>query len=226
MKIDSMAINTSKPHQLRLLSSEVGILSQPDGSANLYHGDTSILAAVYGPTQVRINKEKIDKATVEVLYKAKVGLPSCNDKFQQDFIRNTCETAIITSLHPRTAINIIIQEMHNSGSLLACSINAAFLALLDACVPLQFTVVAVCCAIDTEGEITLDPKLNQEKTASAIMTFAFDSKDKNLIMSNTSGIYTKEKYQICLALCREASAQIFCSYREAITKKISKSLTC
>ena len=221
-----MTLNTSNQHQLRVLSSEVGTLSQPDGSANLYHGDTSILAAVYGPTMVRMNKEQIDKATVEVLYKAKVGLPSCNDKFQQEFIRNSCETAILASLHPRTAINIIIQEMHNSGSLLACSINAAFLALLDACVPLQFTVAAVCCAVDTEGEIILDPKLSQEKCASAVMTFAFDSRDKNLITSTTTGTFTKEKYQICLALCRDVSSQLFDFYRESITKKISKSLTC
>uniref|UniRef100_A0A8C0H9Q7 Uncharacterized protein n=1 Tax=Chelonoidis abingdonii TaxID=106734 RepID=A0A8C0H9Q7_CHEAB len=46
-------------------------LGRPDGSA----GDTSVLAGLYGPAEVKISKELYDKATVEVLLKPKVGLP-------------------------------------------------------------------------------------------------------------------------------------------------------
>lgn len=39
-------------------------------------GDTSVLAGVYGPAEVKVSKEIYDRATLEVLVQPKVGLPS------------------------------------------------------------------------------------------------------------------------------------------------------
>ena len=41
-------------------------------------GTTQILAAAYGPVEVKANKEIIDRATLEVIFKPKVGLPGKN----------------------------------------------------------------------------------------------------------------------------------------------------
>ena len=38
-----------------------------------FSGDTSVMAAVYGPADVNQRKEILDKATVEVVLKNKVG---------------------------------------------------------------------------------------------------------------------------------------------------------
>lgn len=38
-------------------------------------GDTSVMAGVYGPAEVKVNKEIYDRATLEVLVQPKVGLP-------------------------------------------------------------------------------------------------------------------------------------------------------
>lgn len=38
-------------------------------------GDTQVMAAVYGPVEVRMNKELLDKSLVEVIFRPKVGLP-------------------------------------------------------------------------------------------------------------------------------------------------------
>lgn len=46
-----------------------------------FEGDTSVLAGVYGPAEVKVSKEIYDRATVEVLIQPKVGLPS---KFSLD----------------------------------------------------------------------------------------------------------------------------------------------
>ena len=40
-----------------------------------FPGDTSVMAAVYGPAEVMQRKEILDKATVEVVLKNKIGLP-------------------------------------------------------------------------------------------------------------------------------------------------------
>uniref|UniRef100_A0A8D2L9B4 Exosome component 5 n=1 Tax=Varanus komodoensis TaxID=61221 RepID=A0A8D2L9B4_VARKO len=60
---------------LRRIVCEQGPLSRPDGSASWMQGDTSVLAGVYGPTEVKVSKEIYDKATLEVLLRPKVGLP-------------------------------------------------------------------------------------------------------------------------------------------------------
>lgn len=39
-------------------------------------GDTSVMAGVYGPAEVKVSKEIYDRATLEVLVQPKVGLPS------------------------------------------------------------------------------------------------------------------------------------------------------
>lgn len=41
--------------------------------------------------------------------------PAVHDRIKENFIRNICECALVTTLHPRTAINIITQEMQDSG---------------------------------------------------------------------------------------------------------------
>lgn len=42
---------------------------------SLCQGSTEALAAVYGPSEVRMNKEIIDKATIECNFRPKSGLP-------------------------------------------------------------------------------------------------------------------------------------------------------
>ncbi|XP_064617588.1 exosome complex component RRP46-like [Liolophura sinensis] len=213
----------SEVGQLRPMKSSVSVLSRPDGSANVCQGNTCVIAAVYGPSEVKMSKEIIDKATVEVTFKPKTGLPGCAEKLEERLLRNTCETVILAALHPRSSISIIVQELQNSGSLLATSVNAACLALLDACVPMKCIAAAVCAIIDADGQIQLDPTELQEKTASAWVTFAFDSKNFDVITVKTSGIFTQEQFQSCLLACREASKSVFKFYRDAMEKKLSKS---
>ena len=38
-------------------------------------GNTHVIAAAYGPAEVRASKELIDKATLEVVFRPKVGMP-------------------------------------------------------------------------------------------------------------------------------------------------------
>ncbi|XP_072346281.1 exosome complex component RRP46-like isoform X2 [Scyliorhinus torazame] len=126
-------------------------------------GDTTVLAAVYGPAEVKVSKEIFDKATLDVLLKPKVGLPSVAEKSKEQMIRNTCEATILTALHPRSSITIVLQVIHDSGSLLSCCLNAACMALMDAGLPMRSVFCGVTCVIDSNGEILLDPTTKIEK---------------------------------------------------------------
>lgn len=72
------------------------------------------MASVYGPIDVKIQNLRIDKAHVEVYYRPKSGLPSVGDRLREKIIRNTCETALLAVLYPRTAITIQLQEMEDN----------------------------------------------------------------------------------------------------------------
>ncbi|XP_072346292.1 exosome complex component RRP46-like isoform X5 [Scyliorhinus torazame] len=151
------------PQQLRPFCCEHSLLSRPDGSACFTQGDTTVLAAVYGPAEVKVSKEIFDKATLDVLLKPKVGLPSVAEKSKEQMIRNTCEATILTALHPRSSITIVLQVIHDSGSLLSCCLNAACMALMDAGLPMRSVFCGVTCVIDSNGEILLDPTTKIEK---------------------------------------------------------------
>ena len=224
---EKMKMNTDDkpeaPH-LRPMNCELSQLSRPDGSAYFSQGDTSVISAVYGPGEVRIMKEQLDKATVDVVYKPKSGLPQCVDKSRERIIRNTCETVLITSLHPRSSVNITVQELQDSGSFLATSVNSACLALLDASISMKCLVAAVHCCISEKGDITLDPTSKEEEGSVANITFVFDSRDKNIITVAGNGKFTKEQFNKCLAVCQEASTFLFTFFKESMKKKMSKSV--
>lgn len=217
-------VDESSVSVLRPLTCEMGSLSRCDGSGTLFQGDTCVLTCVYGPTEVRINKEQLDKATVEVVYKPKSGLPGCSDKAYEKLIRNTCEAVLLTGLHPRSSISIIIQEVQNSGSYMATCINSACLALLDASVSMKCMLAAVGCSITSEGDIIVDPDRKQEESSESTLMFIFDSKDKNVITVSAEGKYTTEQFQKCLYMCQQAASQVFEFYRDSIKRKMAKSL--
>lgn len=224
---------------LRPLCCELSLLSRADGSASFSHGDgTSVMACVYGPTDVRISKEKLDRATIEVLVKPKIGMPSCASKLKEEIIRNSIEASVIGNLHPRTAINVIVQEVQGhgatGGSLLAASINACCVALMDAGIPMHRMFAAVTCACvpkDQETkehednlDLVLDPTDEQEEMATTVLTFAFESREKKIVASHfggkSSGFLTDTKLHECLSLCSEASEQIFQFYRDCVKQKM------
>lgn len=237
--------------RLRPLACELSLLSRADGSASFCFGDeTLVVACVYGPTDVRISKEKIDRATVEVMVKPKVGNPNCASKLKEEIIRNSIDSSVIGSLHPRTAINVIIQEVQGNGStggsILAASINASCLALLDGGVPMRSMFAAVSCAClkkdetgQMEGEdeedrleVIVDPTEEQETGAKAVLTFAFESAEKKLVASHFSGltrgggslrggVLSDKKLQECLSLCSQAAEEIFAFYRDCIKRKMA-----
>lgn len=74
-----------------------------------------VLASVNGPLDIKMQNQNMDRATLEVLFLSKGGKPSVSDRYKENVIRQTCETAILGSLHPRTGIAVTVQEMEDCG---------------------------------------------------------------------------------------------------------------
>uniref|UniRef100_A0A8C6AQQ0 Exosome component 5 n=1 Tax=Monodon monoceros TaxID=40151 RepID=A0A8C6AQQ0_MONMO len=145
------------------------------------------------------------------------------EKSRERLIRNTCEAVVLGALHPRTSITVVLQVVSDAGSLLACCLNAACMALVDAGVPMRALFCGVTCALDSDGTLLLDPTAKQEKEARAVLTFALDSVERKLLMSTTKGLYSDAELQQCLAAAQAASQHVFRFYRESLQRRYSKS---
>lgn len=176
-------------------------------------------AGVYGPVEVRATKERADCATLEVVFKPKVGTPGCMARAIESLIRGACEAAVLLSANPRSLYTVVIQELHDDGALLACSVNAVCAALLDACAPMRFPFAAAACALDADGEIVVDPDADRCRSATAVGTFVFDGRDCNVVGVSTAGHMAEKKYHVCVDVCRQASREVFGCYREVYSKR-------
>jgi len=94
--------------------------------------------------------------------------------------------------------------------------------MVDGGFPMKCLVCAVTCCLTEFGEIHLDPTLEQEKCASAVMTFAFDSINQNMMTSSTNGKFTFQQYDKCLEACRSAAIKLFDFFRLSVERKLSK----
>ena len=204
---------------LRPIKCELNQLSMSDGSAMLMQGDTAVLAGVYGPVESKPQKMIYDKACVEVSYIPIKGPAKVDDRMTEMYIKETCEAAIIVTFHPATAICINIQELEDSGGLLACTLNAACLALINTGVPMKFTIAAVSCMIEeSTGNIILDPDNIQLQGARAEFTYAFDSMKKDVICCHTVGRFTENEFFETMDKCKQASQNVFDFYRNLVKK--------
>lgn len=203
------------------VSGELGILSRPDGSASYCLGGTEVVAAVYGPGEVKIKKEMVDRATIDVVYKPKIGLPGCKERNDESIISATITNILLVTLHPRTSINVILQEVQDAGNLLSCCINAVCMALMEAGLPMNYLVASVSCVLDAERKCILNPNLKQQKESKVAMTFCFDSVHHDIISCDTRGSFTKEEYVSCETSCKGACVTIFEFYRDTAAKKLT-----
>eukprot|EP00250_Pteridium_aquilinum_P016975 c23389_g1_i1 orf=115-849(+) len=213
------------PNQLRPLVCARGLLQRADGSARWSQENTIVLAAVYGPKAISGWRENPERAILEVLWKPKTGLAGTSEREAEFVLKRTLEHIVLTAMHPNTAISVIIQVVNDDGGLLACAMNAACAALIDAGVPLSGLIAAVSCAVDNKGLVFLDPMKKEEKefrghaclvfpgrslavTTAASLSVDNEPIEHGLITSVTKGALSADDYFNCLERGRAASAKI------------------
>ncbi|KAJ1966106.1 exosome non-catalytic core subunit rrp46 [Dipsacomyces acuminosporus] len=210
-------------NQIRALHCALGQLNRVDGSALFSSGKTSVLCGVYGPVDVKLYDEKLDRSQIEVKFRPDIGAPATKDKWVESSIRNTFERQIVAQLHPRTLIQINIQLREGDGSVDAAAINATTLALVDTGVPLKSMVTAATCAVLKDGGVVVDPTQEECDSAVSTHTFAFANNDQSgPVYVDSRGEFTMEEHNRCYDLCAKTAERIAAFMRTAIEGKISK----
>ncbi|XP_024373657.1 exosome complex exonuclease RRP46 homolog isoform X1 [Physcomitrium patens] len=223
--------------QLRPLSLSRGLLTRAHGSATWSQENTTVLAAVYGPKPAAMKKENAERAIIEVVWRAKSGLSGSYEKDAEVVVRRSLEYIILTALHPNTAISVILQVINDDGSLLACAMNAACAALVDAGIPLNGLLSAVSCGVTHDGQVFLDPTKPEEQKCKAYVSFVFPSRrlsavpelpadvdgepvEYGILTSVTRGAMEVEEYFSCVENCRAAAAKVSEFSRSSIEQSL------
>ena len=126
---EGFRVDGRRPNELRRLICRMGVFSQADGSAYIEMGNTKTLAAGYGPHEVS-NKAKArhDQALINCEFSMATFSTGERKKRPKGdrksveismAIRRTFEACILTSLYPRSQIDIFVQV----GSWEYCSLS-------------------------------------------------------------------------------------------------------
>ncbi|KAI8854449.1 ribosomal protein S5 domain 2-type protein [Chytridium lagenaria] len=187
--------------QIRSMSTMLSLLQRADGSARFTLDKSSALAAVYGPKEVKVREEQIDRAFIDVNMKPLIGLSGTTERHYERVIKELASSLILSTMHPRTAIEITIQVMSDDGGMLSTAINAAVLALLDAGVPLKAMAASVTCITRHDGTLVLDPTLEEIKDAASTHVFAFDNVNPEEVLTVVStGVFDSEEVYLFLSV--------------------------
>ena len=209
---------------------QLGYSTKADGSAQLSQGKTTVIAGVFGPVEVKRNREKPDKMDVEVSLLPRVGQSGVDSRAKEATIREIVESSCLIALHPRAGVNLSLHILEQDEGVTSACINAACLALADSGISMNCLFAAVTVAIiketaESEAKIVLDPcgKTIRKAANSCILVFVFESRNREIIATHVqSGKCSEGKFQECMGMARKASSAFFEFYREVIKKKFSK----
>ncbi|XP_025407796.1 exosome complex component RRP41 [Sipha flava] len=159
--------------ELRRISCKMGVFNQPDGSAYLEQGNTKVLAAVYGPHEIRVNRSKApnDCAVINCQYSMATFSRSERKRRPRDnksaeltvHLKQAMTTAIKTDLYPKSQIDIFVEVLQSDGGNYSVCVNAATLALIDAGIAMEEFVIS-CTSSLANGEVPLVDISHLEET--------------------------------------------------------------
>lgn len=178
-----LRLDGRRSNELRRIRCKMGVFTKPNGSAYMEQGLTKVLAAVYGPHQMRNQnrgKAQHDNAVVNCQFNMTVFSTSERKKPQGDrktaemslHLRQALLAVIKTDLYPWTQIDIYVEVLQADGGVYPACVNAATLALIDAGIPMKEYVVACTASLAKNGVAMVDISHQEESLGGPILTVA------------------------------------------------------
>lgn len=81
-------------------------------------------------------------------------------------MQNALAQIIQANKYPRMCIQVIVQVVHDDGSLLTAALNSAAAALLDASIAMNGMFAAATVALTKEGQLVIDPQQQEQQVCS------------------------------------------------------------
>lgn len=217
--------------ELRPIKIKVGVLSNAQGSAYIEQGKNKILAAVYGPKEALPKHISLpDRCILRCRYhmapfstpERKSPAPSRREIELSMVIRNALEPLVMTSLFPRTVIDIFIEVLQADGGTRCAGLTAAVLALADAGIPLR-GLAAACAVGKAGGKVIVDLNDLEDKYGEADMPIAYNPTLDGITLLQMDGIMSKEEIEQALSLAITAAQKIHKMQVDALKERFSPS---
>lgn len=215
--------------ELRPINIKVGVLSNAQGSAYIEQGRNKIIAAVYGPKEALPKHISMpDRCVLRCRYhmapfstsERKSPVPSRREIELSMVLRNALEPLVMTSLFPRTVIDIFIEVLQADGGTRCAGLTAAVLALADAGIPLR-GLVAACAVGKAEGKIIVDLNDLEDKYGEADMPIAYNPTLDGITLLQMDGILSKEEVEQALSLAITATQKMHKMQVDALRERFS-----
>ena len=202
---------------------ELGVLSQCDGSATLCNGPAAVLAATFGPVEVRPQRELVDRAFIEVTFRGPHGVEGVEDRRAEQLVRATLEQCVFSALHPRTAVSVVLSVLETDPLLLlATCVNAAVLALLDSSLSMKYLPAAVTC-VPVGDRVLVNPlPAERQGAVDGSLTAVYDTGSERLVACRTAGRLSDQQVTSCLREASRAARLVRDLYRRAVSAKFCK----
>jgi exosome complex component RRP41 len=215
--------------ELRPIRIKVGVLSNAQGSAYIEQGKNKILAAVYGPKEALPKHISLpDRCVLRCRYhmapfsttERKSPAPSRREIELSMVLRNALEPLVMTSLFPRTVIDIFIEVLQADGGTRCAGLTAAVLALADAGIPLR-GLAAACAVGKADGKVIVDLNDLEDKYGEADMPIAYNPTLDGITLLQMDGIMSKEEVEQALSLAITATQKMHKMQVDALRERFS-----
>jgi len=186
-------------HELRKLNCRVGVFEQADGSAYLEIGNTRVLAAVYGPHEIRGRAGKgagQERAVINCQYSmATFSTSERKHRPRGDYraieitsnLRQVFDTAILCELYPHSQIDIYLEVLQSDGSNYSACVNAATLALVHAGIAVKDMVCACSAGFISNQPVTDVNYAEESISAGPVLTIALLPKSQEILSMESTG---------------------------------------
>ena len=222
-----------KVNQMRPIKVKVGVIPNADGSAMFSFGETTAIAAVYGPrTMHPQHSQNPEKGVLRCEYNM-ISF-SVDDRIRPGTNRRSTEISKITEWalepvlmlekYPNAVVDVFINIIQANASTRCAGINAAALALAHAGIPMKSLVSSVSIGkLDKQLVVDVN-KLEEdweegEGATDIPITLTPDGK---LTHMQLDGKISKEQLKEVIALAREATKEIYELQKEALKKSVEE----
>lgn len=127
--------------------------------------------------------------------------------------------ALPLSQYPKCALLISVTVLQDDGSVLSAALTAISLALADAGVELYDVVASGSVAVMDEDDLFVDPTLDEEEQAKAIVTLAMMPSWNEVTLWEQTGALTAAQANQAMELCRDGCRTIHQFIRQHLLER-------
>lgn len=219
-----------KNDEIRPVKMKVGILKQADGSAIVSIGDTTAIAAVYGPRELNPrHRQQSDRAILQCTYsmapfstkeRVRPG-PSRRSVEISKVTREALEPALFLSDFPKTTVDLYIIILQANAGTRTAGINAASLALADAGIQMRDLVTSVA-AGKIGKDFVLDLQGKEEEETACDLPIAYMPGEKKFTLLQLDGNISKDDTKKVIELAVKGCEVLYKHQKKALLDKWSK----